>query len=153
MDTLAAPPLMQVKARVRADHARIRVVLNDLEQELGRNELLPRELADAIWNLFLVLDDHLGMEERDLLPHLVEACGPAAIGHLQQEHHEQRTILMAMINECDGGTTSKENIVDDGHWLIASLRKDMDREELELDKLAPEAFLSDDGFVAEQFSG
>jgi hypothetical protein len=29
----------------------------------------------------------------------------------------------------------------------------MDREELELDKLAPEAFLSDDGFVAEQFSG
>jgi hemerythrin-like domain-containing protein len=153
MNTSGAPPLMQVKARVRADHARIRVVLDDLERELGRNDLLSKELTDAIWKLFLVLDDHLGMEERDLLPHLVAACGPTAIEHLQREHHEQRTVLLAMVNECDGGTTSNENIVDDAHWLIGSVRRDMDREDIEFDKLAPGTFLSDDGFVAEQCSG
>jgi hemerythrin HHE cation binding domain-containing protein len=113
MDTSGAPPLIQVKARVRADHARIRVVLDGLEHELGRSDFLSKELTDAIWKLFLILDDHLGMEERDLLPHLVEAFGPVAIEHLQQEHREQRTVLLAMVNECDGGTTSNENIVDD----------------------------------------
>jgi len=134
-------------------------MLDDLERNLNQLGLGTKEqpekvdLTDAIWKLFLLLDDHLGMEERDLLPYLLEARGLAVVEHLEQEHHEQRTVLLAMVNECDTGTASNANIIDDARWLIESLRRDMDREDLEFDTLAPEGFLSKDGFVIAQCSG
>jgi hemerythrin-like domain-containing protein len=154
----ATPPLMQVKARVRAGHAQLRAMLDQLERMLAQQpgpeeQSATSELTDAIWKLFLVLDDHLGMEERDLLPYLRAAGGPPAVEHLQQEHHEQRTVLLAMVNECDAVSKSTANILDDARWLIGSLRADMDKEDYEFERVAPGTFLSEDGFVADQSSG
>jgi hypothetical protein len=158
MHSLEAPSLMQVRARVRAGHALLRAMLDDLELELGQLDLgsveapTRNKLADAIWKLFLALDDHLGMEERDLVPHLLEAGGPKAVEHLQKEHYEQRTVLLAMVHECDG-TKLTARVVDDARWLIEALRRDMDREDSEFDKVVPGTFLSHDGYVTDQCSG
>jgi hypothetical protein len=158
MNNREAPPLMQVKARVRAGHALLRAMLDDLERDLDRIDVASveaptrKKLADGIWKLFLSLDDHLGMEERDLVPHLLEAGGPKAVEHLQMEHHEQRTVLLAMVHECDA-TTLTQRIVDDARWLIGALRKDMDLEDAEFERVAPGTFLSRDGYVTDQCSG
>ena len=134
-------------------------MLDDLERKLNGIDPGPssagemKGLTDAIWRLFLVLDDHLGMEERDLVPYLHQAGGQAAIEHLQKEHREQRNVLLAMVNECDACTKPMANICDDARWLIGSLRNDMNREDLEFDKVSPESFLSEDGFVTGQCSG
>lgn len=158
MNTGEATSLWQVKARVRGDHARLRDLLDSLERALQeQNDADPPEaasrLTDTIWKLFLILDDHLGMEERDLVPYVREAGGTVAVEHLQQEHREQRTALLAMVNECDAPTKSSAELADDARWLIGSLRKDMDREDVEFEKLSPGAFLSADGFVTDQSSG
>jgi hypothetical protein len=123
------------------------------EQTGGDPPEASSHLADAIWRLFLILDDHLGMEERDLVPYVREAGGAFAVEHLQQEHREQRTALLAMVNECDSRTRSGAELADDVRWLIESLRKDMDREDVEFEKVSPGAFLSADGFVTDQSSG
>jgi hypothetical protein len=142
MRPTTAPSIQQVKARARLDHMRLRDLLDTLEGSLqgpnGSNESPTCSLTDAVWRLFLALDDHLHMEERDLVPYLRETRGTAAVERLQQEHHGQRTALLAMVDECDKRTKSNADLADDARWLIESLRKDMDREDVEFERLAPE---------------
>jgi DUF438 domain-containing protein len=146
--------LDEVQAHVRADHARIRAKLDDVARAAGKDADgaeagASKELTDAIWELFLIFDAHLAMEERDLVPLLVETgvWGPVPVERLHDEHRQQRTVLLAMVEECDAETRGSAVIADDARWLVASLRRDMDHEERVLEAIR------DDGFVADQFTG
>jgi iron-sulfur cluster repair protein YtfE (RIC family) len=142
-----ASPLIQIKAQVQAGHASLRIMLDDLDRQLSRSESSSMEqsvragLSDSVWSLFLALDEHLNMEEHDLLPHLREAGGIAAIERIREEHHEQRTVLLAMVDKCEAAPTPTAKIVADVRSLVESLRKDMDREDLEIDRLAAAPFV------------
>jgi iron-sulfur cluster repair protein YtfE (RIC family) len=147
-DISGASSLIQIKAQVQAGHADLRLMLDDLDRQLSGSESSSTEqsvragLSDAVWSLFLALDAHLNMEEHDLLPHLREAGGVAAIERIREEHHEQRTVLLAMVDKCEAATTPTAKIVADVRLLVESLRKDMDREDLEIDRLAAAPFVS-----------
>jgi hypothetical protein len=147
------PPLDVVKERVVSDHARIRKLLDRIEsmaqrhEEAGRLSAPSPELTEAVWSLFLTFDDHLAMEERDLVPHLERHGGTTGVGRLHEEHRQQRTVLLALVDECDCETMPDARVASDLAWLIRNLRRDMDAEENEIDRLR------DDGFQADQFTG
>jgi iron-sulfur cluster repair protein YtfE (RIC family) len=159
MDISGGSPLIQIKARVQAGHAGLRAMLDDLDRQLaarvaGSTEPSARvRLGDSVWNLFLALDEHLEMEERDLLPHLSEAGGRDAVERIRGEHHEQRTVLLAMVDKCDATTRPMEDVIDNVRSLVGSLRKDMDREDLELDKLDLGPLPADRRIETEQRTG
>ena len=89
------------------------------------------------------------MEERDLAPLFERAgvWGKVQVQRLHEEHRQQRTTLLAMVDECDGKTKGESAIVDDARWLIESLRRDIDHEEREFDAVR------EDGFVVDQCTG
>ena len=155
---LPKPPeatLTLVQANVRADHVRIRAALDELTRlastsaQEGGETHWSLELTGAIWGLFLLFDDHLAMEERDLVPLLERTgvWGKVQVERMQQEHRQQRTVLLATVDACDDNTKAPAVIANNARWLVESLRRDMDREEREFESIR------DDGFVADQFTG
>jgi hypothetical protein len=147
--------LNEVKARVLADHRQIRTLLEDVTRVAAslstEGDVSAREspLTGPIWRLFLGLDDHLAYEETELAPLLLEsgAWGKIRAQQLRDEHHAQRTVLLAMTHECDGKTKTPGELIDDARWLVQSLRADMAHEEAELNAIV------DDGFVVDQSTG
>src|SRR5215472_6423927 len=98
----AAPMLESVKARIFADHERMRGLLAEIENAANVEDsddegTAPSALIDAIWRLFLFFDDHLAYEERNLVPILEKAhiWGTTQVERLHKEHHDQRTVLLA----------------------------------------------------------
>ena len=146
------PALDHVKDCIHAEHAEIRDKLAALEALAvteGPNDSASysRALTDAVWSLFLAFDKHLGREEVDLFPYVEELEGAERLTRLREEHAQQRTALLAVINDCDAKTKSRRDLVEDVRWLANSLRGDMTREERELDAL------SDVGYVVDQCTG
>ncbi len=150
------PQLDDVRSRILTDHARIRALLGDLQRlasRLGEAPSAPEgaetQLTEAVWKLFLVFDDHLALEERELVPIILDSGEWATIraDRLREEHSAQRTVLHAMVGECDRKTKDLRELVEDVRWLVTSLLKDMEVEEGELERIR------DDGFVPDQCTG
>ncbi len=155
MATKRQPDLEEVKERVFTDHRRILALLDRIDalrdslDGSAEDAIVPPSLTEAMWKLFLDFDTHLAMEERELVPVLegVGAWGAIRVGEMRGEHRAQRTMLLAMVDECDAGTKTLAEIADDLRWLSRSLRDDIKREESEFEAIR------DDGFVANQFTG
>jgi hemerythrin-like domain-containing protein len=145
------PTLDQIKNSIRAEHAEIRdrlAALEVLANAEGPNAAsYSRALTDTVWNLFLAFDKHLGREEKDLFPYVEELEGAERLGRLREEHAQQRTVLLALVNDCDAKVKPQRDLADDVIWLVNSLRRDMTHEERELDAL------SDVGYVVDQCTG
>jgi hypothetical protein len=137
------PALEHVKECIRAEHAEIRDRLAALEvlavtEGPKDSASFSRELTDAVWNLFVAFDKHLGREELE---------GAESLSRLRDEHAQQRTVLLAMVNDCDARAKPRSVLAEDMSWLANSLRRDMTHEERELDAL------SDVGYVVDQCTG
>jgi hypothetical protein len=147
------PSLSDIRACVRSDHECIRVKLRVVEgllESVRQDDVcVTPALTNAILDLFRTLDDHLAMEERDFVPILeaLDAWGRIRVERLQEEHRQQRTVMLALVGECEGNAKPVLEISDDVRWLATSLRKDMDHEEASL------GALSEDGFVVDQLTG
>jgi hypothetical protein len=134
------PALRDIKARIEADHRRIQVLLDELQRtaEFASGPDAPenadRPLAAPLWQLFLAFDEHLVFEERNLVPLLVKAgvWAKAQVDSLREEHRAQRTILLALVDECDHRIKPAREVADDAAWLVRSLRKDIAQEEADL---------------------
>jgi hypothetical protein len=132
--------LEDVKSRIFSDHRQIRGLLDEVATAagtLGEADVAEGRLTGPIWRLFLVLDDHLAYEETELVPLLLEsgAWGKIRAQQLRDEHHAQRTVLIAMTGESGGETKDLGEVVDDARWLVQSLRADMAHEEAELNAI------------------
>jgi iron-sulfur cluster repair protein YtfE (RIC family) len=148
----ARPTLEHVKDCIRADHAEIRNRLAALEilavtEDLNDSSSHSRKLTDAVWSLFLAFDQHLGTEEVELFPYVEQLEGAERLSRLREEHAQQRTVLLAMVNDCDAKTMLRKDRAEDVSWFANSLRRDMTSEERELDAL------SDVGYVVDQCTG
>jgi hemerythrin-like domain-containing protein len=148
----AKPALDDVKHSIRAEHAEIRNRLLALEllvatEDSDDSASYSRALTDAVWSLFLAFDKHLGREELELFPYVEELEGAERLSRLREEHAQQRTVLLAMVNDCDAKTKPRSELVEDVIWLANSPRRDMAHEDRELDAL------SDVGYVVDQCTG
>jgi hypothetical protein len=144
------PSLNDVKARIFSDHRKIRTLLDEVGTTaagvlVAEHPGDERQLGGPIWRLFLLLDDHLAFEETELVPLLLGSgvWGKLRAQQLREEHHAQRTVLLAMTNECDGKNKSTSEVLDDAMWLVQSLRADMAHEEAELDSIRDEGVGAD----------
>jgi hypothetical protein len=103
-----------------------------------------------VWALFLAFDDHLAMEERDVLPLLraADAWGELRANSMLAEHAEQRRAMLELVEDTESDREDTDAIVRRAVALVASFRADM---ELEEKKLAPAVF--DGGVVRDQEDG
>jgi hypothetical protein len=153
--TPATLSLDEVKGRILSDHRQIRIFLDELSGIIGSISVqkeadhAERQLTDPVWRLFLFFDEHLGFEEKQLVPLLLDsgAWGTIRARRLMDEHKAQRGVLRSMIKDCDGNLKRGPQLLEDARWLVDSFRKDMTAEENELETIR------DDGFVADQFTG
>ncbi len=128
-----ARPLAEVIERIRAEHALLRTLMDRVLIASWRPPTISNGLAGAVWDLYVTFESHLGMEETLLIPHIVASAG--GIMHAErwlEEHRRQRTMLLALVDDCLGQTKPLEQLADDARWLAARLAKDMDAEEDEL---------------------
>lgn len=150
LEQAASKSLDDLKARVRSNHQRIRALLDEIVAVAGlAGDTLERRLTNPIWRLFALFCNHIDFEENELVPLLRSTgqWGTIRVEQLHEEHHSQRTVLLAMVDECDAKTKGAREIADDARWLVESLRKDMNHEDAELETIR------DDGFVADQSTG
>ena len=128
----------RLAARVRRDHATIRTLLDDVEracagQDEGRVVALER-VRRAVWDLYLVFEDHLAMEEAHVAPLLraSDAQGEERAVHMIVEHNEQRRVILELVEDAERDARQVSGVVVDALALVAAFRTDMEMEERSL---------------------
>jgi hypothetical protein len=137
METAAASgaTIGNVRARVLAEHARIRSVIADVDKlaaavaadDLGKVEAL-RERAER---LYRILAEHIDREELALAPIIerIDAWGPARLEQLRHDHAGQRMALKQAAYDLAVEGRSLGQAVQSMCW---ELLHDMKREEHDL---------------------
>jgi hemerythrin-like domain-containing protein len=138
---LAAVPRFERKRlaeRVRRDHATIRTLLDDVERacavvnegHAGSQERVRR----AVWDLYLVFDEHLAMEEAHVAPVLraFDARGEQRAVAMILEHNEQRRLILELVEDAEREAKLAAELVCDALALVVAFRTDMEIEESSL---------------------
>jgi iron-sulfur cluster repair protein YtfE (RIC family) len=137
----------QVRLRILADHARLRVLFTELD-DVARQVLLGvagrafrlRVLAEALREQFL---EHLALEDRVLHPVLreIDPWGPERARQLDEEHRSQRERMRRLLAELTDARRAPEELARDVRGLVSDLLLDMLHEER---TLLTEELLSED---------
>jgi hemerythrin-like domain-containing protein len=123
---------------VAREHAMIRTLLDELERggdaAVNRRRGGLEAFRRAVWDLFVAFDDHLSMEERDVLPILRAsgARGEARALSMISEHNEQRRVVLELVEDTECDLKEIEALVSQAHALVAAFRTDMELEETAL---------------------
>ena len=124
-----------VAARVRHDHAAIRSLLDDVYRacEAARERAVER-LRNAVWELHLVFDEHVAMEEAHVAPILrAEGVrGEARAVDMVLEHNEQRRVIQELVEDAESDAKELGELVAEARTLVLALTNDMDVEERSL---------------------
>ncbi|CAN5924289.1 hypothetical protein BH11MYX4_BH11MYX4_59120 [soil metagenome] len=138
---LAAVPRFErqrLAERVRRDHATIRTLLDDVERACGIvNEGHPgaqERVRRAVWDLYLVFDDHLAMEEAHVAPILraFDARGEQRAVAMILEHNEQRRLILELVEDAEREAKLAAELASDALALVLAFRTDMEIEESSL---------------------
>ncbi len=138
--------IREIEARILGEHGTIRRALDRVAA--GASSVLAepsdqktRDLEDAIWDLYIALDDHLVMEESELLPLLGRLDGPSSprSRRLLEEHHLQRGLLLSVVDRTETGALDPERLAAVARRLVESFRADMEYEERDLADLCTES--------------
>jgi hypothetical protein len=124
-----------VRARVLAEHARLRTAICDVDRlaiavaagDLGKVDIL-RERAEL---LFRMLTEHIDHEERALAPIVerIDAWGPVRLEQMLHDHAGQRMALKQAVHDLGVEGRSLGQAVQSMCW---ELLHDMKREEHDL---------------------
>ena len=131
-----AADLERLLSRVRREHAMIRTLLDDVDRACtlalatGAGERATR-LRKTVWDLYLVFDEHLAMEEAHIAP-LLRAGG--AVGEKRAvdmvlEHNEQRRVMLELVEDAERDQKALGELVRAAQALVAAFRIDMETEE------------------------
>lgn len=130
-----------VKARIRAEHLRLRGKLEDVEaraKALSSGAVsTSTELLAAVRVLATALQGHLALEEEILIPlvRVSPAFGAARADEMLKDHVEQRVMLESVIDDLE--SVRADDVVAVGALeLVRAVRDDVRMEE--------EMFLADD---------
>jgi hypothetical protein len=120
---------VEERARVLEQHESLRALLAVVEDaakrvcnfEAGSMAALRSGIAD----LDTTFRAHLAFEESLLVPVLPQA----ALSRLHAEHHEQRTMLVALASDAAHNVKEPTALAEDAIWLVDALLADMGAEE------------------------
>lgn len=128
----------RLAARMRRDHATIRTLLDDVERACARPDegrvVAPERVRRAVWDLYLVFEDHLAMEEAHVAPLLraLDAHGEQRAVQMILEHNEQRRVILELVEDAERDARQVSEVVVDALALVAAFRTDMEMEERSL---------------------
>ncbi len=132
-----------VWSRVTREHAMIRTLFDAVERcgvaavthQRGGLDSFRR----AVWDLFIAFDDHLAMEEREVLPILRahDASGEARARSIIAEHHEQRRVILELVEDTECDMKEVDVLVAQATALLQAFRTDMELEEHQLAAALP----------------
>lgn len=127
----------RIAARVRREHATIRTLLDDVERACalsqgpasGGDRGNASRLRRVVWELYLVFDEHLAMEEAHVAPILRERGGEPRAVAMILEHNEQRRLILELVEDAERDEKPAADVVAEALSLVGAFRTDMDLEE------------------------
>lgn len=145
-------------ARVRREHGIIRTLLDDVERACslapnGTSEATTR-LRQAVWDLYLVFDEHLAMEEAHVAPILraFDAKGEQRAVDMILEHNEQRRMILELVEEAERDAKGRTELVAAAISVVRAFRTDIEIEESALDVVFVGQHQSSSGYDAHDIS-
>jgi len=128
----------RVAARVRHEHVAIRALLDAVEGACslasdGSSGSATR-LRQTVWDLYLVFDEHLAMEEAHVAPFLraFDARGEERAVAMVLEHNEQRRLILELVEDAEREAKPLADLVAAARSLVGAFRTDMETEESSL---------------------
>lgn len=123
-----------IRDRVRADHARLRTLLNTVLVGACVAQQDPHLVRRVRASLDRVREEilaHLDFEEDALLELLrrADAWGGVRAEELLSEHATERSMLDAVVEDFDAGDRSFHELADEIAWLASAIENDMADEE------------------------
>jgi hemerythrin-like domain-containing protein len=139
--------LRATEVRLREEHRALERAIDGLHAGSARLRLgaIPkRDLEDAIYELYVMFDDHLVLEERLLAPLVprIAPCDAARIQLMLHEHALQRTLFFSTLERTEQGALGCEALVASVARLASVLRADIAIEEELLADLARQSKIS-----------
>ncbi len=126
----------RVIAAVLKEHRALRPLLDEVEQAAaaareGRPGGLDL-LHTTVWDLYLAVEDHLFLEEKELAPILDGLVAMKMI----LEHNEQRAALLELVEDSEAEIRPADELAAEAIAFVVAFRIDMDLEERGLATLA-----------------
>jgi hemerythrin-like domain-containing protein len=125
----------RLASRVRREHGAIRTLLDGVERACalandGSSGSATR-LRQAVWDLYLVFDEHLAMEEAHVAPLLraFDVTGEQRAVEMVLEHNEQRRLILELVEDAERHATALAGLVKAAISLVQAFRTDMETEE------------------------
>ena len=126
----------RIFARVRREHGMIRALLDDVERACAIGGMFTAgtratRLRQAVWDLYLLFDEHLAMEEAHVAPILraFDATGERRAVDLILEHNEQRRLILELVENAERDEKALPQLVEEATSLVGAFRADMIIEE------------------------
>lgn len=125
----------QVRARVLQDHESLRQRMEEIERlaeaVLGGERAPAGKLRQAATELLVVLTDHMGWEDRYLVPALrdADAWGPERVARFEADHEHQREELRRLLAGLEEPRQPAANLASSILQWLNTLHEDMREEE------------------------
>ena len=126
----------RIFARVRREHGMIRTLLDAVTRACATGGTTAERaraarLRQAVWDLYLVFDEHLAMEEAHVAPILraFDASGERRAVDMILEHNEQRRVMLELVENAERDEKALAELVEEATSLVGAFRADMEIEE------------------------
>ncbi|MBX3197871.1 MAG: hemerythrin domain-containing protein [Labilithrix sp.] len=125
---------IEVRQRISTDHALLRGLCRALiavARAAERDERHRPAIRDVLGHLCAEVDRHFEYEEEVIVPLLreVDAWGPVRVERLYRDHAEQRSVLVALVEDAEDGMRNVEDLADEIVWFFQRFEQDMAAEE------------------------
>ena len=125
--------MREAQDEILREHAELRRMIAEVDDVLERFSRGEREAtaalrssAGALYTRFIA---HLVLEDRVLVPSLLDRFGPPAAEPLVRDHAEQRALLGYLIRRLSPRAAPTQLVANDLRQFLALLREDMEDEE------------------------
>lgn len=139
MDRKTGGEIAGVVAVVLKEHRALRPLLDEVEHAASaaraRRDGGLDLLHTTVWDLYLGVEDHLFLEERELAPILDEDVAVKMI----LEHNDQRAALLELVEDSEAEIRPAAELPAEAVHFVARFRTDMVLEERALEMLAANA--------------
>ncbi|MBN9166244.1 MAG: hemerythrin domain-containing protein [Myxococcales bacterium] len=125
---------VEIRKRISSDHAVLRSLCRALiavARAAERDEKHRPVIRDVLGQLCTEVERHFQYEEEVIVPLMreVDAWGPVRVERLFQEHAEQRSVLVALVEDAEDGVRNVEDLADEVVWFFQRFEQDMADEE------------------------
>jgi hemerythrin len=123
----------EVRDRISTDHALLRSLTEaviSVARAAEHDERQRPAIRDVLCRVCVEVERHFQFEEEVIAPLLreVDAWGPVRVESLFQAHAEQRSVLIALVEEAQDGVRNVEDLAEEIVWFFRRFDREMAEE-------------------------